>query len=187
MPISNQRGVAMLTVVIFSAVLLVVGSLLAYKVMTSTRTSGEQGVKTATYYSANAGIERARRVLSDSYEGATKWGNVLTLNSAGVYPTAPLLNEAVGGQTVRVYVRDNNDDPGGNYLLDNDLKVFVLAEGEGPDGTKTMVEALVFLDPTAGGGGGYSSQLGDGAARTGQAASGLADPAGAAVSNSALQ
>ncbi len=187
MPINNQRGVALLTVIIFSAVLLVVGSLLAYKVMTSTRTSGEQGVKTATYYTANAGVERARNDLMVDYP-TNNWTTYLTEATAGVYPAAAGLNEAVGGQNVTVFVRDNNDEPAGleNYLQDNDLKVFVLAQGVGPNGTQTMVEALVFLDISSGGGG-YSSQLGDGAARTGRSLSSLADPAAAAVSTSALK
>ncbi len=175
----NERGIALVTVIVMAAVLMVVGSLVAYKVMNSSRGAAVEGSKTKAYYAANAGIEWARRELSLRYSNTGKWNDLLSESpEEGRYPANPQLKPPGGIDSipVRIYIRDNIDD--NDYKTDNDLWLFVLSEAEARDGSKTIVEAQCFLGTS----GAYGLQAGDGAEKGGTTKSGVADVKTAQVS-----
>ncbi|WP_020674718.1 PilX N-terminal domain-containing pilus assembly protein [Geopsychrobacter electrodiphilus] len=169
----NSRGIALVSVLLITAVMLIISSLLAQKVIQTTRVSAQQGLKKKSHYAANSGVEEARRQLALNYDSTSLWGNVLSVSTAGAYPLAPTFTTTVDNFAVRIFVRDNNDGDG-DYTHDNDLRVFVLAEAQGPDNTRTMVETLGFLKP-GGSTGGYNGQYGQGAGKTNRTSGGLAD------------
>ncbi len=176
----NNRGIALVTVLLITVVMMIISSLLAHKVIQSSRSSAEQGVKKKSYYAANTGVEEARRQLASNYNSTTFWGNVLTVSTAGEYPTSPTFTTTVDNLAVRIFVRDNNDGDG-DYTRDNDLRVFVLAEATGANNILTMVEALCFFKP-GNGGGSYEGQYGQGAAKASRSSSGIGDVATSTVS-----
>ncbi|MCF6179802.1 MAG: hypothetical protein L3J63_10505 [Geopsychrobacter sp.] len=169
----NNRGIALISVLLITAVMLIISSLLAHKVIQSTRMSAQQGLKKKSHYAAATGVEEARRQLALGYHSASAWGNILSAGTARAYPLTPTFTTTVDNLAVRIFVRDNNDGDG-DYTRDNDLRVYVLSEAQGPDNTRTMVEALSFLKP-GGSAGGYGGQYGQGAAKTNRSNSGLAD------------
>jgi hypothetical protein len=173
----DERGIALLTVIMMTAIMMVIVSLVAYKVLRSTRGSATEGLKTKTYYAASAGIDSARLELSEEYIASDYWKNILDPDTAPGYtgaatnPAADLYMRTTDLEpgnftanpplTVRVYIKDNNDGDG-NYGIDSDQLVMVNVEASEPNsGTTTMVEARLLYDDTSSG----YSQLGGSAGR----------------------
>lgn len=173
----DERGIALMTVIFMTAVMMVIVSLVGYKVLRSTKGSAAEGIKTKTYYAANAGLDNARIYLSDNYINKNYWNYILDPDAEPGYtgsatnPSEDLYQhsgdlEPTGFATdppiaVQVFVKDNNDGDG-NYGVDTDQLIMVNVEAVAPDGrTTTMVEARLLYDDSVD----SYSQLGGSAGR----------------------
>lgn len=157
----DNRGIALVTVILMTAVIMVIVSLVGYKVMRSTAGSAAEGLKTKTYYAANSGLDVGRLYLSQNYVSKNYWGYILDpdtdpdYSGPAVTPTADIYLR-VGDMepanyvsnpplTIRTYVKDNNDD--GNYAIDTDQLVMVNIEATTANGeVVTLVEARLLYD-----------------------------------------
>lgn len=144
----NERGMALVSVVLVLAVLLTMAHLLAEKVWQSTRQIAEANHREQVFWAAQAGIESARQQLSSNYSGTGGWRTFLSNGVGRNYPATPVWGDEISGVQVEVFVRDNPDGDG-DVRRDNDLKVFVLARARGRGGQEAMVESLCgFSAPT---------------------------------------
>lgn len=166
---NNQQGMALVTVILLTACIMTMASMLHFKVMRSSQSSATHGLHNKTYYAANAGVEHARKLLSDTYVSSNYWQNYLDNDPAvaNSTPADTFLNVAALsfgtlGTTppvaVDLHIKDNNDGDD-NYDRDNDLRVVVLAQA-GRGDTQSMIEATILFD--ASGASSYS-QVGGGA------------------------
>lgn len=186
----DEKGIALVMVIMMTAVVMMIVSLVGFKVLRSTKGSAIEGLKTKTYEAANSGLENARVYLSDNYISQNNWQYVLDPDTAPGYsgsPTNPqadlyqhsTLLEPAGFVTdppmdIKVYVKDNNDGDD-NYGIDTDQLIMVNVEATAPDGrTTTLVEARLLYDDSID----SYSQLGGSAGREHyRDVSGVADPA----------
>ncbi len=139
----SQRGSVLISVLVISIVLLILGSIFSYRIITSTNVSAVKMRKDKTYYLASRGIEDARRYLSNNYVSTNYWSTLLS--NDGSYNQINSLSFTRDNINVDVYVRDN-EDWDNNYASDNDLKIYVLSIATGRRGAKTVIESLVFYD-----------------------------------------
>jgi type II secretory pathway pseudopilin PulG len=144
----NQRGMALVSVVVMLAVLLTLSHILAEKIWQSTRRVGAENRQEQALWATQGGIEAARQTLATSYADSRGWRNYLS--SAGpAYPDAPAWVSTVNGFPVEIFLRDNPDGDD-DLRTDNDLKIFVLARARGPGEVEAMVESLCgFEQPSA--------------------------------------
>lgn len=148
--VCNQRGIALVSVVLMLAVLLTLSQILAEKIWQSTRQAGTANRQEQAFWSAQAGIETARQTLASSYADSRGWRNYLS-GAGPAYPDAPTWVSTVNGFPVEIFLRDNPDGDD-DLRTDNDLKIFVLARARGPGGTEAMVESLCgFEQPSVAG------------------------------------
>ena len=147
----NQRGMALVSVILVLAVLLILAHTLAVKIWHSTQQAGAAGRREQLFWAAQAGVEAARQELANSYADSRGWRNHLVSGISRAYPETPTWTCTVNGIRVEIFLRDNHDgddDPS----IDNDLKIFVLARAGLPEGHETMLESLCgFERPTAAG------------------------------------
>ena len=137
----NERGMALINVVLILSVLLAMAHLLAEKVWQSTRQMADANHREQVFWAAQAGIETARKLLSDDYSGSGGWQTFLAAGTISNYPSSPAWVTQVNGVEVEIYLRDNPDGDD-DVRHDNDLKVFVLARARGRVGVEAMVESL---------------------------------------------
>lgn len=137
----NEKGMALINVVLMLAVLLAMASVLAEKVWQSTRQSAAANQREQVFWAAQAGIEAARQRLSADYAASGGWQTFLAAGTARAYPTAPAWVTEINGIDVEISLRDNPDGDDDMHR-DNDLKVFVLARARGREGVEAMVESL---------------------------------------------
>jgi len=146
----NQRGMALVSVVLMLAVLLTLSHILAEKIWQSTRQAGAADIREQAFWAAQAGIEAARQTLAASYADSRGWRNYLS-GAGPAYPDAPVWVNTVNGFPVEIFLRDNPDGDD-DLRTDNDLKIFVLARARGPGEVEAMVESLCgFEQPSAAG------------------------------------
>jgi hypothetical protein len=147
----NQRGMALVSVLLVLTVLLTLAHILAEKIWHSTRQAGAADRREQLFCATQAGVEIARQRLASSYAESRGWQTYLTPGSAPAYPETPTWTCTVNGIPVEIFLRDNSD-AGDDPYIDNDLKVFVLARAKGPGGGVAMLENLCgFVQPTAAG------------------------------------
>lgn len=139
--VCNERGMALINVVLILSVLLAMAHLLAEKVWQSTRQTADANQREQVFWAAQAGIEEARQLLSDEYAGSGGWRTLLAAGTTRNYPSMPAWVTQVNGVEVELYLRDNPDGDG-DVRRDNDLKVFVLARARRRIGVEVMVESL---------------------------------------------
>ena len=163
----NERGMALVSVVLMLAVLLTLAHILTEKVWQSTRQRADAANREQIFWAAQAGIESARQQLGASYASSGGWQNFLTAGTPQAYPAAPAWVTEINGLAVEIYLRDNPDGDG-DARHDNDLKVFVLARARGGRGAETMVESLCGFDLPAAGGSLPQSTTGAGVDLSGQ-------------------
>lgn len=144
----NDRGMALVSVVLLLAVLLTLAHILAEKIWQSTHQDNAAARREQLFWATQAGIETARRQLAASYAGSSGWQSFLTADTPRSYPASPAWVTEIDGQPVEIYLRDNQDGDG-NVQRDNDLKVFVLARAQGSRGAANMIECLCGFDPPA--------------------------------------
>ena len=148
--VCNERGMALINVLLLLSVLLAMAHLLAEKVWQSTRQTAEANQREQVFWAAQAGIEEARQLLSDEYAGSGGWRTLLAAGTTRNYPSMPAWVTQVNGVEVELYLRDNPDGDG-DVRRDNDLKVFVLARARGGVRVEAMVESLCgFTTPENG-------------------------------------
>ena len=158
--VCNERGMALVSVVLMLTVLLAMAHILTEKVWQSTRQGANAANREQVFWAAQAGIEAARQQLAAGYAGSGGWQGFLTAGTLQTYPAAPAWATEINGLPVEIYLRDNPDGDG-DVRNDNDLKIFVLARARGRRGAEAMVESLCGFDlsaiagyaPTAGSGG----------------------------------
>lgn len=147
----NERGMALVSVVLMLTVLLTLAHILAEKVWQSTRQTADAANREQVFWAAQAGIESARQQLAVNYASSGGWQSFLTADLPQAYPSAPAWVNEVNGLPVEIYLRDNPDGDG-DVHRDNDLKIFVLARAVGRRGAESIVESLCgFALPAAGG------------------------------------
>lgn len=147
----NERGMALVSVVLLLTVLLTLAHLLAEKVWQSTRQIADAANREQLFWAAQAGIEAARQQLTASYASSAGWEDFLLSATPRAYPAAPVWVSEVNALPVEIYLRDNPDGDD-DVRSDNDLKIFVLARARGSRGAEAMVESLCGFDlPMAGG------------------------------------
>lgn len=154
----NERGMALVSVVLMLTVLLALAHILAEKVWQSTRQTADAANREQVFWAAQAGIELARQQLAVNYVSTGGWQDFLTGDISQAYPAAPAWVNDVNGLPVEIYLRDNPDGDG-DTRRDNDLKVFVLARAHGRRGAESIVESLCgFALPATGGSGPRAGQ-----------------------------
>lgn len=156
----NERGMALVSVVLILTVLLTLAHIFTEKVWQSTRQGANAANREQVFWAAQSGIEAARQQLTADYVGSGGWQTYLTASTIQRYPAAPAWVTEINGLPVEIYLRDNPDGDS-DVGKDNDLKIFVLARARGRRGAEAMVESLCGFDlsatvgylPTAGSGG----------------------------------
>jgi len=185
----DERGLALVSVILMTAVIMVIVSIVTYKVIRSTSASGTVGLKSKTYYAANGGLENARVELDAQYESSSYWQDFLDPDTAPGY-TGPATNPQpdlylavdnllpAGFATVppinlQILIKDNNDGDD-NYAVDTDQLVMVNVQAQrAGDDTQTMVETRLLFDDSRD----SYSQLGGGPGREHfRNVSGISDP-----------
>jgi hypothetical protein len=161
--VCNERGMALVSVVLMLTVLLILAHILTEKVWQSTHLAADADNREQVFWAAQAGIEAARQQLADNYSSSAGWQTLLTADTIQVYPAAPAWVTEVNGLSVEIYLRDNPDGDG-DVRIDNDLKIFVLARARGRRGAEAMVESLCVFAPSVTVG--YAPAAGSGGSRT---------------------
>lgn len=144
----NERGMALVSVVLMLAVLLVLSQVLVEKIWQSTRQTADADLREQLFWAAQSGVESARHQLAENYVGSGGWQSFLTTDNAGVYPADPVWTTMINGQRVELYTRDNADGDS-DFGRDNDLKLYVLARARGRRGGEALVESLCGFDSLA--------------------------------------
>ncbi len=137
----NERGMALISVLLMLTVLLAMAHVLAEKVWHTTRNTANAASREQVFWAAQAGLEAARQQLTDSYTNSDGWRSFLMTAIPQAYPAHPVWVVDVGGVEVDIYLRDNPDGDS-DLQVDNDLKVYVLARARGGRGSEAMVESL---------------------------------------------
>lgn len=140
----NERGMALVSVVLILSVLLIMAHVLMEKVWQSTSQSASASSREQLFWTAQAGLEEARRQLAVTYAGSGGWQSLLACNEPHAYPAAAAWVSEVNGHPVEVFLRDNPDGDG-DVRHDNDLKIYVLARARSRQGAEVMVESLCGL------------------------------------------
>ena len=152
----NERGMALVSVVLMLSVLLTLAHILTEKVWQSTRQVADAANREQIFWAAQAGIEAARQRLTADYASSGGWQNFLTATTLQRYPAAPAWTTEINGVPVEIYLRDNPDGDD-DVRNDNDLKVFVLARARGRRGAEAMIESLCGFDLSAADGNGQQA------------------------------
>ena len=163
----RERGLALVTVLLLLALLLVMALVLGKRVIRTTRDTACNGAREQALQAATGAIEWVRLPLAATYRGTHGWNDHLAAaGSAERYPSQPAFRLPVGGYAAELYLRDNADGDD-NPQRDNDLKLYILARVRTPLGPEALVESLCRLEGAAGAG--YAQARGS-AGRDGQVA-----------------
>ncbi len=148
----NDRGMALVSVIVILAVLMTLSHILFEKTWHSIRQCARADSREQIFWAAQSGIETARERLTKTYATSSHWANYL-LSSQGVYPSIPTWSFNSPGAIVEIFLRDNPDGDG-SYLEDNDLKIFVLSRARNRQGAEVFIETLCGFEPPPSRGGG---------------------------------
>lgn len=164
----NERGSALITVILVVLVLTMVGIASLFFMTTEDRISGVDRNEKSTLYGAESGLRQAEKVAMEDFSlyGTAsagtllaKGGTAITLPGGG-YPAIPLvydppaigtagypatsstfMNQAVQGfpgMTTSLYIRNNSDDPSHSATVDQDRLVNLVVIAQLQVGTNTM-------------------------------------------------
>ena len=143
----RERGLALVTVVVLLALLMVLALTLSDKLLRATRDAALSAAREQGLQAAGAGIEWARQRLAMTYRSSAGWATYLAAATAGEsYPGEAAFSIGVGRVMVDIYLRDNPDGDG-DPRQDNDLMLFVLARARQANSPDVLVEGLCGLDP----------------------------------------
>jgi hypothetical protein len=155
----NERGMALVSVILMLALLLVLAQTLCGKLWQSSRQAAAGARRDRLAWAAAAGIELARSRLANEYAASDGWRTLLAGAAANDYPAAPCWSLTLGGATVEIFVRDNRDGDG-DPQRDNDTRIFVLARARTAGGAARFIESLCGYRPAPTGVGGRRSGTG---------------------------
>lgn len=145
----NERGMALVSVIITLTVLLTLANILFEKVWRSIQQLSEAAIKDQISWAAQSGIEVARQRLKSTYATSSGWSTYLATTSGTAYSSVPIWSMSFSEINVEIFLRDNPDGDG-NYQIDNDLKIFVLARASKASTADVVIEALCgFAAPAA--------------------------------------
>jgi len=169
----REQGLALVSVLLLLAVLLVVALVFSDKISRASRETARAGAGDQALQAAAAGIEWARQRLAETYRSSSGWSAYLAAaTDAERYPATPAFSTGFGRVAVDIFVRDNPDGDG-DPRRDNDLQIFVLARARPAGGTEVLVESLCGFEAE----GNHYLQAGHDGRRSGAApVDGLADP-----------
>lgn len=167
---SNQRGAAMMVVMIVMAALMTAGGLAIYVSSSETKSTGYVATSRQALFCAEAGLAASRSVITANY---ASWGLALDGddgNNPGWYPVQGYLSDTgTGDPDYEVTIRDNDDEHSpaiNDPTKDSDLQVYVQATClKFPDTPRTVIELIQYQ----GGGYVYRDQSGQGGGNTGNA------------------
>ena len=148
----DDKGMALVSVVLMLAVLLAMAQVLVEKVWQSTRQGVAADRREFLFWAAQSGLESARKQLAEGYRASAGWQSFLSAGSVREYPATPAWFESSNGQQVEIYLRDNEDGDG-DLRRDNDLKVYVLVRARGEAGGEVLLESLCGFETATGSGG----------------------------------
>jgi len=158
--ICNERGMALISVLLILAVLLILTHTLAEKTWQSSRQGAAAAGREQLFWAAQAGVEEARRLLAEGYAESVGWQAFLAGGNGQGYPAAPVWTSEVQGLPVDIFLRDNADGDD-DVRHDNDLVIFVLVRASDERRGEVIIECLCGLDALAGGGDGANKSLGN--------------------------
>lgn len=145
--VCRERGLALITVLFFLAILMVLASILSDKVLRATREASCAASRDQALQAAAAGIEWARHQLATTYQATSGWTGYLARGGGGTgYPGSPAFTTQIGEVSVDIYLRDNPDGDA-DAGRDNDLKVFILSRARTATGGDVLVESLCGFIP----------------------------------------
>ncbi|TSA10502.1 MAG: hypothetical protein D4R73_05160 [Deltaproteobacteria bacterium] len=135
--IKNEKGIVLITALLFLMVLTVLGTTAVMISSTDIKIGGNYKTSKQAFYNAEAGIERATDALKTAdIDAVLANGGILGFGSSVSF----------GNGTYSVSVADNNDGDG-NLLHDTDGKVVVTSTGTSANGSTTKIE-VVFQKTT---------------------------------------
>ena len=166
----QERGAAMMVVMIVMAALMTAGGLAIYVSTSETRSTGYVSSSRQALFCAEAGLASARSIVTANY---TSWGLALDANDTNDpawYPIRGYLSDTgTGDYDYEVRIRDNDDEhsPAANDpATDIDLQVYVESTClKYPETPRTVTELIEYQ----GGGYVYRNQAGQGAGNSGNA------------------
>jgi hypothetical protein len=156
-PRRRARGLA-LVVVLSMVVLLTV--LVSFAITVSNQDRGYAGTQisnTTVNAALESSLQYGRELFASNYISSNQWSTYLSLNYSGIPTTVPAgHNELIvpslpSGFTCVVYARDDIDEPPGqgNPNQDNNLRIFVGAVCQTPDGKTGELSAPLEYNPTS--------------------------------------
>lgn len=143
----NEKGMALVSVVLMLTVLLAMAQVLLEKVWQSTRQRGAGDRREQLFWAAQSGLETARKELAEGY-GSSGWQELLTGENPREYPTSPVWAHHSNGHRVEIYLRDNEDGDD-DVRHDNDLQIYVLTRARSDAGGETLIESLCKFEAPA--------------------------------------
>jgi hypothetical protein len=137
---------ALVTIIVVLALLMVLAMILTEKVWQSTRNTALSAKQERAFWAAQAGLEWSRLKLANDYSHSNQWQTYLGTPAAiGSYPSQPALQTTIDGLVVDLFVRDN-PEADNNANLDSDLQLFVLARARFDNGPETLIEGRCGFD-----------------------------------------
>jgi hypothetical protein len=145
----DDKGMALVSVVLMLTVLLAMAQVLVEKVWQSTRQGVAADRREFLFWAAQSGLESARKRLAENYLSSSGWQSLLSAGGAREYPVTPVWADISNGQQVEIYLRDNEDGDG-DFRRDNDLKIYVLVRARGNAGGEVLLESLCGFEAATG-------------------------------------
>jgi Tfp pilus assembly protein PilX len=143
--VRNETGFSLLIVLVFIALLMIIGGIAIRKAMFDVKTSGNYKQSVRVVYIAEAGIERAKAELVGK-SAAMALAGLDGKTGSGFDADNGILSfgrhVAFGGGEYGVTVSDN-DDGDNNPWVDSDGKIIVRSTGTLSDGSRRTIEVLV--------------------------------------------
>jgi len=144
----DDKGMALVSVVLMLAALLAMAQVLVEKIWQSTQQGVAADRREFLFWAAQSGLESARKRLAEGYLDSSGWQTLLTAAHARDYPESPAWVDHLNGQRVEVFLRDNEDGDD-DFRHDNDLKIYVLLHAVGDVGGEALIESLCGFEATS--------------------------------------
>jgi Tfp pilus assembly protein PilX len=143
--VQNETGYSLLLVIVFIALLTIIGGIAMRRAAMDVKISGNYLRSTKVLYIAEAGIERAKAELAEESADSALAGPDKKTGSAFEADNGILSfgsHVAFGGGEYSVTVSDNNDGDG-NPWVDTDGKIIVRSTGTLSDGSRRTIEVVI--------------------------------------------
>ncbi|MDT8441676.1 MAG: hypothetical protein RQ723_08440 [Desulfuromonadales bacterium] len=139
----RQGGMALVSVVLLLATLMLLALTLTEKVATSSRILAREQLRQRSYWAASAAVEWARPQLASAFRDHGDWRQLLPPDEDG-YAAEPVWTIAIDDLPVDLYLRDSSgeDDAAGT---ERDLQLLLLAR-TGRTGAELLLECRCGFD-----------------------------------------